>query len=42
MKVSNLLERGLFGVNFEYYSNIGGYTILVLDMPKLGKNLEII
>ncbi len=41
MKVSNLLKRGLFGVNFEYHSNIGGYTILVLDMPKLGKKLKV-
>ena len=35
MKVSSQLKGGIYEVSFGYNTNLGGYTTLMLDIPKL-------
>lgn len=36
MKVSSQLKGGIYEVSFGYNTNLGGYTTLMSDIPKLG------
>jgi len=35
MKVSSQLKGGIYEVSFGYIPNLGGYTTLMSDIPKL-------
>ena len=35
MKVSSPLKGGIYEVSFGYNPNLGGYMVLMSDMPKL-------
>ncbi len=35
MKISSLLKGGMYEVSFGYHSEMGGYTTLMSDIPKL-------
>ncbi|MCK4398929.1 MAG: hypothetical protein KAV25_08055 [Methanophagales archaeon] len=39
MKISSQLKGGIYEVSFGYNTNLGGYTTLMLDIPKLGEML---
>ena len=41
MKISSLLRGGIYEVNFGYHSKMGGYTTLMLDIPKLAETAAI-
>jgi len=36
MKISSQLKGGIYDVSFRYNTNLGGYTSLMSDIPKLG------
>ena len=36
MKISSQLKGGIYEVSSRYNTNLGGYTTLMLDIPKLG------
>jgi hypothetical protein len=35
MKISSQLKGGIYEVSFRYKANLGGYTALMSDIPKL-------
>nr|QNO56069.1 hypothetical protein GIJIEOGM_00010 [Methanosarcinales archaeon ANME-1 ERB7] len=35
MKISSQLKGGIYDVSFRYNTNLGGYTTLMSDIPKL-------
>ncbi|MBA7548373.1 hypothetical protein ES705_40827 [subsurface metagenome] len=37
MKISSLLKGGIYEVSFGYNTNLGGYTTLMSDIPKLAE-----
>ena len=36
MKISSQLKGGIYDVSFRYNTNLGAYTTLMSDIPKLG------
>jgi hypothetical protein len=37
MKISSPLKSGIYEVSFRYNTNLGGYTTLMSDIPKLSE-----
>ena len=37
MKISSQLKGGIYEVSLRYNTNLGGYTTLMSDIPKLGE-----
>ena len=37
MKISSRLKGGIYEVSFGYNTNLGGYTALMSDIPKLSE-----
>ena len=37
MEISSQLKGGIYDVSFRYNTNLGAYTTLMSDIPKLGE-----